>query len=221
MGKMKLNPEEFMLDKESTAGGIVEVVAEGIARTATPLANSHRDIKVAQYNTDRDMFNEAQHTLQVRCDTLSSIVGDACDLLKEITRAIGVVSYEKEITKQVQAQTKASIRAAEEQTKQTRIKEEEATAQKRIEVAGEIEKARLQLKDKLSEINNKKEQILSNEREFNNTLSDYENTIKYIMKQYDLLPDEDKNFENFIRFSDKLIAIMEQISNLYINSRSN
>lgn len=211
MGKMKLNPEEFMLDKESTAGGIVEVVAEGIARTTTPLANSHRDIKVAQYNTDRDMFNEAQHTLQVRCDTLSSIVGDACDLLKEITRAIGVVSYEKEITKQVQAQTKASIRAAEEQTKQTSIKEAAATAQKRIEVAGEIEKARLQLQEKLDEIATKKETILSNERIFNDSLDVIKKILAEITSNFKF-----NGFDEYIQYTDRLISIIDKISNLYI-----
>ena len=216
MGRMNMNPDEFAWAM-SNSNGMTVVENTQTSGTLTDVAvNAMRDTRISKYQTDRDMYNEGQHTIQVKYDMVSNIVGDVCGVVKECISAYGKVVVEREKTKQVQAGAMAQIRAAEEQTEQVRIKETEETTRFQMECTKELEKARAELEKEQAVIAKDKEAILSSERKFDEAITTISGIINHIISQNEKYMQEYTYSNEIDQNNRQLIQLATKIVDLYI-----
>lgn len=221
MGKMKMNPNEFALAAADPQAVVIGEAGKIVSEVVDPIATSVRDTKIARYQTNRDIHNEGQHTIQVKYDMVSNIVGDVCGVLQEITKTISAIGVEREKTRQVLMATTARICEAEEQTEQVCIKETETTERIKIQYIAEIKKAEIQLQKEMAEIQKEKERIFSDERKFDNALKMISSVVEDIISQnrYYMERIGSQSYSDELhKNNEQLIQLVGKIVELYIGA---
>lgn len=202
MGKMNWNPDRLALTEQpSSTSAIIDekIVPASFVDVTLPVQNDN---------------GGQSHDIQVKYDVVSNVVSDLTGMVNEITRTIGLVTIEREKTKQVQAVSKARIRAAEEQTKQVRIQEKEATKRIKQQYQAEIKKAEFELLQIRDTLRIEKEKILSDKSKFESVLVTISKILDQLIQENNRLMEQDL-FDEIQKNHDKMITIAETIASLY------
>ncbi len=219
-----MGANNFNLDKFAEAASVVkansplssvENIAESARGIVTSVGENVRATRVSKYETTRDMYNAGQSTIQVKFDTVSNIVSDACGLCTDITKAISAYKVEKEKTKQVQEFAMAEIRKAEEDTERVRIHEANETERFIQKCNEEVKKSELELERELTKLQNEKETILQDERKFNRSISNIEKSIDHLIDQSNACFEKFGYTDEVHRINLLLIELSAKIPTLY------
>lgn len=197
MGKMNFNSKMLCDSSHDTKNenSIVEVIDN----------NSY---------TLRKNTGNLNHTVSVRYDAVSNISRDIRIVLNTAISVVGDIIVECNRTKQIQAQSQACIRVAEEQTKQVRIQEKENTKRYKMQCETELKKAKYELQEKLAEINNRKEIIYSNERILNAQIDEIRKIIDFIIEKNRELIKTDGYTEEADRNMGRLMQLVTLLANI-------
>lgn len=118
---------------------------------------------------------------------IASVINTALGTISDISKCIALVSFEKQRTKQIQAQANAQIEESIQQTKRIKIQEQETTKRLIIQCKADLAKKEIELRS-LCEANRSREvELIKNHDLYLEQLNDLDKIVENIMNDKNVI----------------------------------